>query len=105
MIPLGSDTTQSLLWDAAGQCYVVYGRMGAGGVCTAALTGSDEVFDAFFRQKGIIRVEDIEEFVGLARLVEGTTGLPRGFPGRRDRRGWGRVGHGSDRPALRAGRV
>lgn len=45
---------------------------------TAALTGSDEVFDAFFRQKGIIRVEDIEEFVGLARLVEGTTGLPRG---------------------------
>lgn len=45
---------------------------------TAALTGSDEVFDAFFRQKGIIRVEDIEEFVGLARLVEGTTGFPRG---------------------------
>jgi acetyltransferase len=45
---------------------------------TAALTGADEVFDAFFRQKGIIRVEDIEEFVGMAKLVSATSVFPRG---------------------------
>ena len=45
---------------------------------TAALTGSDEVCDAFFRQKGIIRVDDIEGFIDLATAMKGRTPLPRG---------------------------
>lgn len=45
---------------------------------TAALTGSDEVFDAFARQKGIIRVDDIEEFIDLAEALKGRAPLPRG---------------------------
>ncbi|MGQ9825870.1 MAG: acetate--CoA ligase family protein [Desulfotomaculales bacterium] len=45
---------------------------------TAALTGSDQVYDAFFGQKGIIRVGDIEEFIDLARLINGGAKFPRG---------------------------
>ena len=45
---------------------------------TAALTGADQVYDAFFRQKGIIRVGDIEEFIDLARLINGGVQFPRG---------------------------
>jgi len=35
---------------------------------TASLTGSDKVQDAFFRQKGVIRVDAIEELVETAEL-------------------------------------
>ncbi len=45
---------------------------------TAALTGSDEVCDAFFRQKGVIRVDDIEGFIDLATAMKGRAPLPRG---------------------------
>lgn len=45
---------------------------------TAALTGSDAVFDAFARQKGIIRVDDIEEFVDIAKLMDGISQIPQG---------------------------
>ncbi|MBT4290108.1 MAG: acetate--CoA ligase family protein [Deltaproteobacteria bacterium] len=45
---------------------------------TAALTGSDQVFDAFFKQKGIIRVDTIEEFIDVAKVIEGIQEIPRG---------------------------
>lgn len=45
---------------------------------TAALTGSDEVVDAFFRQKGIIRVDDVQGFIDLAKALKGTARIPRG---------------------------
>jgi acetyltransferase len=45
---------------------------------TAALTGSDAVVDAFFRQKGIIRVDDIQGFIDLAKALKGTARIPRG---------------------------
>lgn len=45
---------------------------------TAALTGSDAVCDAFFRQKGIIRVDDIEGFIDLATAMKSRAPLPRG---------------------------
>lgn len=45
---------------------------------TAALTGSDAVCDAFFRQKDIIRVDDIEGFIDLATAMKGRAPLPRG---------------------------
>ena len=45
---------------------------------TAALTGSDEVVDAFFRQKNIIRVDDIQGFIDLAKAVKGTARIPGG---------------------------
>ncbi|MCS7366165.1 MAG: CoA-binding protein [archaeon GB-1867-035] len=35
---------------------------------TGALAGSDEIFDAAFRQSGIIRAEDTEEFMDLAKV-------------------------------------
>lgn len=45
---------------------------------TAALTGSDQVYSAFFRQNGIIRVDDLEEFIDLARLINNVLKFPRG---------------------------
>jgi acyl-CoA synthetase (NDP forming) len=39
---------------------------------TGSLTGSDEVFDAFAKQKGLIRVEDIMDIIDLAGLIEKT---------------------------------
>jgi acetyltransferase len=45
---------------------------------TASLTGSDEVCDAFFRQKGIIRVNDIEEMMDIAALMQSIPALPEG---------------------------
>jgi len=45
---------------------------------TAALTGSDQVIDALFKQKGIIRIADIEEFCGLAKLIDRTPVMPNG---------------------------
>lgn len=45
---------------------------------TASLTGSDEVADAFFRQKGIIRVNDIENMIDIAALMQRIPALPEG---------------------------
>jgi acetyltransferase len=44
---------------------------------TASLTGSDAVYSAFVKQKGIIRVNDIEEIIDLAGLAEKAP-LPQG---------------------------
>lgn len=45
---------------------------------TASLTGSDAVCDAFFRQKGIIRVNDIENMIDIAALMQRIPALPEG---------------------------
>ena len=45
---------------------------------TASLTGSDAVCDAFFRQKGIIRVDDIESMIDIAALIQRIPQLPEG---------------------------
>ncbi|MCK4412336.1 MAG: acetate--CoA ligase family protein [Candidatus Eisenbacteria sp.] len=45
---------------------------------TASLTGSDEVCDAFFRQKGIIRANDIEDMIDIAALMQSIPALPEG---------------------------
>jgi len=45
---------------------------------TASLTGSDTVCDAFFRQKGIIRVDDIENMIDIAALMQRIPRLPEG---------------------------
>jgi acyl-CoA synthetase (NDP forming) len=45
---------------------------------TASLTGSDAVCDAFFRQKGIIRVGDIEAMIDIAALMQRVPALPEG---------------------------
>lgn len=37
---------------------------------TAALTGADEVVEAAMKQCGVIRVDDVDELVDLARIVE-----------------------------------
>ncbi|GAW93038.1 CoA-binding domain-containing protein [Calderihabitans maritimus] len=44
---------------------------------TASMTGSETVFGAFFKQKGIIRVNDIEEILDIAYLY-GRIPLPTG---------------------------
>ncbi|MBC8320727.1 MAG: acetate--CoA ligase family protein [Bacteroidetes bacterium] len=45
---------------------------------TASLTGSDAVVDAFFKQKGIIRVNDIENMIDIAALMQRIPELPKG---------------------------
>jgi len=45
---------------------------------TAALTGSDAVFDAFFQQKGIIRVDSIEGFIDFGKIVSSASVMPKG---------------------------
>jgi len=45
---------------------------------TASLTGSDAVCDAFFKQKGIIRVNDIENMIDIAALMQRIPALPEG---------------------------
>lgn len=45
---------------------------------TASLTGSDAVADAFFRQKGIIRADDIEDMIDVAALMQRIPELPAG---------------------------
>ena len=45
---------------------------------TASLTGSDAVCDAFFKQKGVIRVNDIEEMIDIAALMQRIPALPEG---------------------------
>ncbi len=44
---------------------------------TASLTGSDDVYAAFVKQKGLIRVNDVEEIIDLAGLAEKSP-LPQG---------------------------
>jgi acetyltransferase len=45
---------------------------------TASLTGSDAVADAFFRQKGVIRVEDIQDMIDIAALMQRIPKMPEG---------------------------
>ncbi len=45
---------------------------------TASLTGSDAVYDAFFKQKGIIRVDDIEGIIDIAGLLQRVKKIPQG---------------------------
>ena len=45
---------------------------------TGALAGSDEVYDSVFKQKGIIRVNDIEELIDIAKLVNCQIKPPNG---------------------------
>jgi len=45
---------------------------------TGSLTGSDTVCDAFFKQKGIIRVDDIENMIDIAALMQRIPSLPAG---------------------------
>jgi acyl-CoA synthetase (NDP forming) len=45
---------------------------------TASLAGSDAVADAFFKQKGIIRVNDIQGMIDIAGLMQRIPDLPRG---------------------------
>ena len=45
---------------------------------TAALTGSDAVFNAFFQQKGIIRVDSIEGFIDLGKIISSASVMPKG---------------------------
>jgi len=45
---------------------------------TASLTGSDAVCDAFFRQKGIIRADDLEQMIDVAALMQRIPALPEG---------------------------
>jgi len=44
---------------------------------TGALAGSDRVYSSFFKQKGIIRAESVEEFITILSLLAGGS-LPRG---------------------------
>ena len=43
VIPLGSDTTQSLVWDETIESYVAFGRMGANGRRVARASSRDAV--------------------------------------------------------------
>ncbi len=45
---------------------------------TAALAGSDAVYSAFFRQKGVIRVEHSDELIDMAKIFANSR-RPKGF--------------------------
>lgn len=70
------------------------GRMGAGARAasshTASLAGDDQVYDSFFRQLGIVRIEDPKELTAFAILHRGG----RRFTGRRVAILSGSGGHG-----------
>jgi acyl-CoA synthetase (NDP forming) len=57
-----------------GVCVLKIGRSEAGARATAthtaALTGADRVADAAFKQAGVVRVDDADELLDIARLVE-----------------------------------
>lgn len=45
---------------------------------TGSLSGSDAAFDAVFRKYGVIRVDDLEDLVGMSNLLSTLTNLPKG---------------------------
>ncbi len=47
---------------------------------TGALSGSDEVFDALVRQKGLIRVHDVDELIEVGALLSGAVPVLRRRP-------------------------
>ncbi len=59
VISLGSDTTQSLVWDPKIQKYVVFGRFGAGGRRTARAESSDGIH--FSEPKLVLECDEIDE--------------------------------------------
>ena len=59
VISLGSDTTQSLVWDPKIQKYVVFGRFGAGGRKTARAESSDGIH--FSEPKLVLECDEIDE--------------------------------------------
>ncbi len=59
VISLGSDTTQSLVWDPKIQKYVVFGRFGAGGRKTARAESSDSIH--FSEPKLVLECDEIDE--------------------------------------------
>ena len=59
VIPLDSDTTQSLVWDPKIEKYVVFGRFGAGGRKTARAESPDGIH--FSEPKRVFECDDIDE--------------------------------------------
>ncbi|MDE0086182.1 MAG: hypothetical protein OXU23_10750 [Candidatus Poribacteria bacterium] len=59
VISLGSDTTQSLVWDPKIQKYVVFGRFGAGGRKTARAESSDGIH--FSEPKLVLECDEFDE--------------------------------------------
>ena len=59
VIPLGSDTTQSLVWDPKLQKYVVFGRFGAGGRKVARAESDDCVH--FSEPKLVFECDEMDE--------------------------------------------
>ena len=59
VIPLDSDTTQSLVWDPKIQKYVVFGRFGAGGRKTARAESPDAI--QFSEPKRVFECDEIDE--------------------------------------------
>ena len=59
VISLGSDTTQSLVWDPKIQKYVVFGRFGAGGRKTARAESSDCIH--FSEPKLVLECDEFDE--------------------------------------------
>lgn len=46
---------------------------------TASMVSSDTSYEALFRQKGIIRVNDVKEIIQVARVMERLTAMPNGM--------------------------
>ena len=59
VIPLGSDSTQSLVWDPNIQKYVVFGRFGAGGRKTARSESNDCIH--FSEPKLVLQCDEFDE--------------------------------------------
>ncbi len=59
VIPLDSDTTQSLVWDSKIQKYVVFGRFGSGGRKTARAESPDAVH--FSEPKRVFECDEVDE--------------------------------------------
>jgi len=59
VIPTGSDTTQSLVWDPAREKYVVFGRMGAGGRRAGRAESADGVH--FTEPELVFAADEVDE--------------------------------------------